>query len=312
MQKFLAVLFGLSLGAWAEWPHQPADQAQLTTFKPEIAVQWPLGTNLPVKSARLFLDDLEVTKECLRNQMFLSFRPTTPLRRGPHQVRVEVADQKQSWSFEVIGTKLIETSVLQLPPGKLEIFDKIEVELKGVPRGKAWAEIVGFPETYKLKEGKRGYYRGQFKLPAKVAGHTTSIEVFLEKDGDLDRQVVEGKVSLAAIDLKLDWLSPAAGAKVDSPVEVEGKTVPGARVDIVAKAFFKDGVEFGKLPPPTRAELKADAEGKFRFTYEFPKGIPRLGVLISATAMDEAENRSPASNLILFLGPRSALPPLRQ
>ena len=79
----------------------------------------------------------------------------------------------------------------------------------------------------------------------------------------------------------------------------------------MAKAFFKDGVEFGKLPPEIRHSLISDAEGNFRFSYEFPKGLQRLGVLIQGTAIDEAENRSPVTNLILFQGPRSALPPLR-
>lgn len=314
MPRLLSFLILLSLlgspsGA-VEWAHQPASDAQVKVFQPEISLTWPLGSALPYKQARMFVDNLEVTGDCLKTGMFISYQPSTPMRRGRHEVRVEIGGNQQTWSFEVVGVPLLKNALFsaRVP---VKAFDKVEVEAIGEGQGKAWAEIVGFPEHYALKEHRRGIYRDQFKLPAKIAGKPCQIEVFLEKNGQLDRMVCDGSIAMAAPDLKVEWLSPNPGATVEANVRVRGKTLPDYHVDIAVKAFFRDGVEFGKLPPEMRRSLQADSEGFFELDYTFPSGFPRLGVHFQAVARDDSDNLSPPANLLLFLGRKTALPPLR-
>ncbi len=170
---------------------------------------------------------------------------------------------------------------------------------------------MGFPEKYPLKDKKSGVYRGEFKAPAKLAGHDRQVEVFLQKDQNLDRQFCEGRLSMAAQDLTVSWVSPANGTLVEPVVRVEGQTLPEHKVDILIKPFFRDGVEFGRLPREIQRTVVADEQGKFVFVYEFPKGLPRLAVRLLARAKDEAENYSPTAGIVLYLGARGGLPPLR-
>ena len=301
----LLVLPGFAL----EWAHQPSSGARVASFRPEIALYFPPGTPLPYQQARMFLDDREVTADCTKTGLFISFRPVNPLQRGSHQVRVEVGETRQSWDFEVIGSKLIQGCVFEVP-ARTKAFDRVKVEMRGQTRGKAWAELVGYPEKYPLKE-TRGLYRGGFKVPAKLAGKSAQIEVFLDHDQLLDRQLCEGQLTIAAQNLSVSWLTPLNGSTVESRVKAEGQALPDCTVEIKVKTFFRDGVDFGKLPPNSRHVVKCDAEGKFVFEYNFPAGLPRLGVTLVAVAHDAMDNASEPVGLLLYLGRKVSLPPLR-
>jgi hypothetical protein len=309
LQVLLLLLLLVFPAGALEWTHQPASGAQVISFRPEIALYFPAGTSLAHQKARMFLDDQDVTDECVKTGLFISYRPQKPLRRGPHQVRVEVGENRQSWDFEVVGSKLIQGCVFDVP-AQTKAFDKVKVEMRGQTRGKGWAELVGYPDKYPLKE-VRGLYRGEFKVPAKLAGKSAQVEVFLEHQDQLDRQFCEGLLTIAAQNLSVQWLNPENGATVEQRVRAQGQALPECSVEIRVKTFFRDGVEFGKLPPPSRHTVKCDSEGKFVFDYSFPGGLPRLGVTLVAVAYDPMENRSEPAGLLLYLGRSVKLPPLR-
>ena len=295
--------------AW-EWSCQPASGTQLKTLTPEIHLSWPPGTLVAYKQARLWLDDREVSSELIRTSLFLSYRPKEPLQRGLHRVRFEAGEHQQAWEFEVVGISLIQNSVFKVV-SPTHLFDPIEVELRGVPRGKAWATLEGLPDQYPLKEDKRGVYRGRFKTPARMAGRTVRVEVFLRKEADLDRQFCDGSISVAAPNLQLEWSSPAPASQVSEQFVAEGKTLPDHAVEVATLFFFRDGVAFGKLPPESVTRMRSDAEGRFRVTVDFPKSLPRLGVRLLARVKDERDNSSPLAELILLQAPRGGLPPLK-
>lgn len=307
---FSLVLLTLGQVGAVEWPHQPGSGAQLKTFTPEITLSWPPGTPVAYKQARLWLDDREVGPDLIKTSLFLSYRPREPLQRGTHRVRVEVGEHRQDWEFEVIGAELIKGHVFKVV-SPTHVFDPIDVEVQGVPRGKAWATLEGFPEKYDLKESKRGVYRGRFKTPARMAGKTARVEVFLRKDDQLDRQFCDSSISVAAPNLQVDWVSPAPASSVEAEFVAEGKTLPEHPVEVATLFFFRDGVAFGKLPPESVTRLHSDGEGRFRVSVAFPKGLPRLGVRLLALVKDEQDNRSPLAELILLQAPRGGLPPLK-
>lgn len=306
---FLLLIF-LNLPALAlEWAHQPSTGEKMVSLTPEIALYWPAGSSLPYRQARLYLDEVEVSSECLRTGMFISYKPPKPLQRGPHKVRVEVGETVQAWDFEVIGSTFIKGCVFTAP-FKPRAFDKIVVEMKGRPMGKAWVELTGFPEKYKMLE-ERGSYKTSVKIPAKLAGKSCRVEVFLEKEGELDRQLCEGTLTIAAPDLTIRWDSPENGSSVDKVLIARGVTVPEATVELHVHPFFRDGVDFGKLPADSHPKVKADAEGKFQYEYKFPTGFPRLAVTIIAVARDVNENASQPAGLLLYLKSSGGLPPLK-
>lgn len=292
-----------------EWAHQPSTGEKMVSLTPEIALYWPAGASLPYRQARLFLDEAEVSSDCLRTGMFISYKPAKPLQRGLHKVRVEVGDVVQAWDFEVIGSTFIKGCVFTAP-FKPRAFDKIVVEMKGRNMGKAWVELTGFPEKYKMLE-ERGSYKVLVKIPAKLAGKSCRVEVFLEKEGDLDRQLCEGTLTIAAPDLTIRWDSPENGSTVDKVLIARGVTVPDATIELHVHSFFRDGVDFGKLPPDTHPKIKADAEGKFQYEYKFPPGYPRLAVTIIGVAKDSFENTSQPAGLLLYLKNSGGLPPLK-
>lgn len=296
-----------------EWVREPSEGAKIHSFRPQIALYFPPGSAVPHQQARMYLDDREVTGECLKTGLFISYRPQRPLLRGQHHVRVELGEKASpknyDWSFEILGSSLIQGCVFEVPP-LTRAFDKVKVEVKGQTRCKGWVEIVGYPEQYPLKE-KRGLYRGEFKVPAKLAGQSAAVEVFLEKDDQLDRQLCEGQLTIGALDLTLEWLQPAHESTVPRSFRAEGKALPGSTVELRVKTFFRDGVEFGKLPPDARHFLKVDSEGRFHFDYSFPPGLPRLAVTLVAVARDASGNQSQPAGLLLYQGNRSELPPIR-
>lgn len=309
---FVLILFWLLLKIPAlalEWAHQPSTGEKVVSLTPEIALYWPAGASLPYRQARVFLDEAEVSSDCLRTGMFISYKPPKPLQRGVHKVRVEVGEVVQAWAFEVVGSTFIKGCVFTAP-FKPRAFDKIVVEMKGRPMGKAWVELTGFPEKYKMLE-ERGSYKTPVKIPAKLAGKSCRVEVFLEKDGDLDRQLCEGTLTIAAPDLTIRWNSPENGSTVDKVLIARGVTVPEATVELHIHTFFRDGVDFGKLPPDVHPKVKADAEGKFQYEYRFPPGYPRLAVTIIGVARDTFENTSQPAGLLLYLKNSGGLPPLR-
>ncbi|MFN8608855.1 MAG: hypothetical protein U0931_15080 [Vulcanimicrobiota bacterium] len=309
---FLLIFMWLWLGlpaAALEWAHQPSSGEKVVSLHPEIALYWPTGASLPYRQARMFLDEAEVSAECLRTGMFISYKPPRPLMRGIHKVRVEVGETRQDWDFEVVGSSFIKGCVFTAP-FKPRAFDKIKVEMKGRNMGKAWVELTGFPDKYKMLE-ERGKYDVTFKIPAKLAGKSCKVEVFLEKDGELDRQFCEGQLTIAAPDLSIRWNVPENGATVDKVFMARGVTVPEATVELHVHTFFRDGVDFGNLPPDQHPKIKADSEGNFSYEYRFPPGLPRLAVTIIAVARDAFENASKPEGLLLFMKAPGGLPPLK-
>ena len=302
-------LFFLSPVQALEWAHQPSTGEQVVSLRPEIALYWPAGTPLPFRQARMFLDDLDVSQECLRTGMFISYKPAKPLQRGLHKVRVEVGETRQNWDFEVVGSAFIKGCVFTAPY-KPRAFDKISVEMRGRNMGKAWVELTGFPEKYKMLE-ERGLYKTTLKVPAKLAGKSCRVEVFLEKDGDLDRQLCEGQLTIAAADLLVNWSTPEHGATVEKSFIARGKTIPDATVQVHVHTFFRDGVDFGKLPEDVHTKVKSDADGNFQYHYTFPPGYPRLAVTIIAVARDSFDNPSKPVGLLLYMGTQGGIPPLR-
>lgn len=293
-----------------EWGQQPVPGSRVTSFKPEITLSWPAGSSVPgYRQARLWLNDQEVSDELVRTAFFVSYRPSQPLQRGLQRVRVEVGEVARQWEFEVEGTRLITGCVVNAP-SPLKPFQKVQVEVRGEVRAKGWAEIVGFPEKYTLKE-KRGIYRAEFKAPFKLSGHDRQVEVFLQKGDQLDRQLCEGRLTMPAQDLSVSFTSPANGTSVEPIVKVVGQTLPDHEVELLVKPFFRDGVEFGNLPREIRKTTRSDEEGVFSIVYEFPQGLPRLGVRFLARVRDSADNFSQTAGLVLFLGQRGGLPPLR-
>lgn len=306
----ILLLLLLNIPALAlEWAHQPSTGEKVVSLTPEIALYWPAGASLPYRQARLYLDDAEVSGESLRTGMFISYKPSKPLQRGVHKVRVEVADTVQSWDFEVVGSAFIKGCVFTAP-FKPRAFDKIVVEMKGRNMGKGWVELTGFPEKYKMLE-ERGSYKTTVKIPAKLAGKSCRVEVFLERDGDLDRQLCEGTLTIAAADLTIRWDTPENGSTVEKVLIARGVTVPEATVELHVHTFFRDGVDFGKLPPDVHPKIKADATGKFHYEYKFPPGFPRLAVTIIGVARDAFDNTSQPAGLLLYLKTSGGLPPLK-
>lgn len=292
------------------WQHHPGSDAQVRELTPEISVILPLGASLPYRDARILLDGKDVSAASVKTALLITYRPTVPLSRGPHQVEVQLGGQTQTWGFEVVGQPLITGCIFSAPP-VVKPFDRVDVEVRGEVRGKAWAELVGFPEKYALKEKLRGNYRGHFKVPAKLHGHEAQVEVFLEKDGALDRQICPGKLAVAAPHMTVQWMTPADGAVVEPRFRAVGKTLPGTPVTIKARLFFRDGVEFGKLPKESVQQVQADREGRFAYEFSFPPGLPRLGVRLRAQVQDAGGTQTPESDVVLFQGRAAGLPQLQ-
>ena len=284
----------------AELSVSPAPGETVAESRPVISVQLPADGALRHEGARLWVNGHEVTGSCLRTPMFVSYQAPGEMAEGEVQVRFQARSAdgqpvEQSWSFQVRPPSRI-TSVVHDAEGELGEYDELAVEMTAEPGGRAWFEIEGLVAEVPMAEGPAGLYRGtyhvksgDYRLKARVLGH---LEL-----GPRSSALPAGKpVSIFGHLFRVKILEPANGAQVPQDFILRGRTRPHARISVVPKIGFDDGMaaatrdagggQTGTIP------AEADGDGNFSVHYGLPLTLPNMQVVLTVTATDAEGNRS--------------------
>lgn len=285
----------------------PAPQTVIQEARPSIVVTFASSAAIRYELSRMWVNDSEVSNNCLKTPAFISYRPFTDYHDGPIEVRVRLIDINNSpiefnWSFTVKRPNSIEyvriTSRLELGA-----FEDLNVELKGIKEAdKAWFDIEDYRFDIPLTEDSqnpglyKGYYRikhGDNRLRARVVG-------YLQKGNQIFEMTAAETVSIWGQLFQVVILEPQDKSQVPLNFKIKGRTLPNCHISIVPKIGFSDNIE-----PATRnteegvmgaIPCTSDAEGYFETDYGFLVKLPGMRAVFTIIATDGKGNRSIPKN----------------
>jgi hypothetical protein len=291
----------------------PAQNAVVENDRPLIYATLSDGSGTGVSSSatRIRVDGQDVTANAETTGILFTYKPGSPLAAGPHTVAVTLSDNAgntaaANWSFQVTGSKIIQSFVTNEPSGKVVgPGSTVIFSLNAAPGGKAYATVGNLIQNLPLKETDPGVYLGEYTVKAGDNIENAPVTArFVTRDGTTVSKSLATNLSIAAgpppsprIE-KLrdnDYIDPRA------PLTINGRAVPNSRVRVAVSYTSK--ALGGILPVGGEIESKDvsvnkngdwTAEGLSVQTNTF-FGTDRDTVFtISATQLDAAG--SPASD----------------
>lgn len=178
-----------------------------------------------------------------------------------------------------------------VPLERLEPGADLRFTLIGTPGGKAFVTIEGVAKGIPMREVKSGHYEGSYTIRnrdnfAAEANTFASLEAAGQSVRAWLNQplVAHAKAPLAA-GLPLQISSHKNNAVVGTgPIEVRGRTAPGAEVDVQVNAVASLGGLFGVTQQILSRSIRADGDGNFAFSFESPVPVPGTRYEISVKA----------------------------
>ncbi len=276
----------------------PAPESEVFSHEMVVSatVSGPLAESLPLDTARLFVDDRDVTAWCLRHETLLSYRPLSPPSEGEVQARIEFANGvTKRWSFTVVPHRAIQ-SVTHNGAQGLGEYEELEVVVVGDPGGRATFHMgKGADEPMVEDEENPGHYSGTYTVQPgdSFMGETLTGRLLI--DGRLSELEADEPLSIFGHIFKVRILSPPSGSSVPNNFPIRGRTRPGSKVVLVPRLSFNRNT-----PPPNTAvgggggsiETRADDEGFFELYYGVPLSLPNLSVVLSVYAVNRTGDRS--------------------
>ena len=285
----------------------PAPGLTIKEARPSIVVTFSPSTSIRYELSRMWVNNSEVSSNCLKTPAFISYRPFTDYHDGPVEVKVRLTDASNatnefSWSFTIKRPSSIE-SVHITSRLDLGAFEDLNVELKGIKGAdKAWFEIEDYRFDIPLIEDKqtpglyKGYYRikhGDSRLRARVVG-------YLQKDNRTFEMTAPETASIWGQLFQVVILEPKDKSQVPLNFKIKGRTLPNCNISIVPKIGFSDNIEpatrnteedvIGSIP------CTSDTEGYFETDYGFLVKLPGMQAVFTIIATDGKGNRSVPKN----------------
>lgn len=262
-----------------------------------ISVSGPLADTLNLSRARLFLDEKEVTAQCLRSDGFLTYRPLRAPEPGTVQARLEFPNGvERTWAFEIVAPQVIESVTHSATEDSLGEYEEFTVTMKAAPGYKA-RFLVGEDDkkNHPMVEESPGVYvgsytvaPGDFYLGEPVIGE-------LDLGQRVERKRADKPATLFGHLFRVVIFSPKSGSQTPNNFDIKGRTRPGSKVTFVPKLSFQATTR----APSTQGsggdgsfETRADDEGYFTVNYGVPISLPNLSVVMSVFATTPKGERS--------------------
>ena len=215
-------------------------------------------------------------------------------------------------TFNVMGVNAAAASVTHNARAAMRNGDVLVVELRGAANGRSTFDLVGdnnrvVANNIPMREIEPGRYQGTYTVQGTEA--TAKVRVvgrFTGADNQPVTNEATTQVTLAAVTAQpaaLAITTPLKDAKVQSPLTVRGKALPGAIVDISIRA---EGTQVTRLlifesrRPYTQElgtqQVQADVNGNWATrAIELPaaKDVEDLKYTISVTQTDTLNRKSP-------------------
>ena len=285
----------------------PAPGQIIQEARPSIVITFASSALVRYEISRMWVNNSEVSGNCLKTPAFISYRPFTNYHDGPVEVKVHLTDNQGSpiefnWSFNIKRPSSIE-SVHITSRLELGAFEDLTVELRGIKGAdKAWFDIEDYRFDIPLAEDQqapglyKGYYRikhGDSRLRARVVG-------YLQKGNQTFEMTATETASIWGQLFQVVILEPQDKAQVPLNFKIKGRTLPNCNISIVPKIGFSDNIEpatrnteedvMGSIP------CTSDSEGYFETDYGFLVKLPGMQAVFTIIATDGKGNRSVPKN----------------
>lgn len=278
----------------------PAPDEKVVEDRPFISVSWPEGA-VVANRCRLWLNDQEVTGQCLRNGHYLTFRPYKAPPSGSVAVRFAGEDSKgqpleKSWTFELAPAPWIQNLSHDGQSDLLE-DDLLQVKFRAPARGRA-SFTIGSLSPVQMVESEPGSYQGSYRVKASDCSLASPVTVHYQKGDHKEDASIAPNVKVFGGLYRVRITSPPDGSLVEQSFVLTGHARPGSRVSIIPKIGFTD-----RLAPPTTNSntvsgtagsipAEVDEQGNFQVEYGVPLVLPGMRVVMSIFTIDPEGNRS--------------------
>ncbi|MBQ7529149.1 hypothetical protein IJT10_04530 [bacterium] len=288
----------------------PKPESKVTEETPCISVTYKEPKDIDFTMTRLWVNDREVTDNCLKTPNSISFQPFTKLPEDTVKVKALIHrknSQKEelSWKFFLGHPQAIEEIII--PKKEYQTYEDLQITVKAKPNCKAWFDIEDFRENIPLEEDphKPGTYTGTYIvkygdncLKAQIVAHVQSGNQIYSKKAT-ESIVIWGELFQIAI------LEPKEGAEVPLKFKIKGRTAPNCNVSIIPKIGFDNltsaNTKSASEDPMGSIPVISDENGYFETDYGFIIKLPNMQAVITIIATDQKGNRSaPKSVRIKF------------
>ncbi len=274
----------------------PQPNSTVSNDRPNILITFAdrggAGTN--TAAIRLFVNEQEVTARASVTEGAVAYSPSAPLL-GQVSVRLLLVDRagnaaEDRFGFTVIvaQTALIRGVTIN-PTTPLRPGDVLTVTMVGEPGGQAAFTITGLVTDVPMAESssQSGVYIGLYRIRSGDVAQNARVTVRLAARGLTQQAEATTRVTiLAQSEVPPPTVtSPAPGARVQAPIVIRGRAVPGYRVVVRVdyRGMFLVFVLQGTLG---QFNTTADAAGNWTVTVDRPAPVSEAELTISATTFD--------------------------
>lgn len=303
MRCFLAALWlclVVSPALGQDLPYSPGNGEVVSEARPLVTVKLPKGHSYNHASARMWVNEREVSASLLRTPMFVSYRPLGEMLAGPVAVRFTIPDEQGdkvelAWTFQLEPRGRIQ-EVTHNAETELGEYDELVVEMRAEPGGQAWFEVEGFKRDLPMHEEELGLYRGSYTVKPGDMKMEGTVKAHLQLGPRVETAAADRPVTIFGNIFRVKVFEPVSGSKVPLNFLIKGRTRPGAKVTAVANVGFDAAMQ----APNTNTgdggtggiETRADEEGFFELEYGVPLKLPNLRVILAVFAVNQKGERS--------------------
>lgn len=296
----------------------PQGGATVNNLRPNILIvfedQGASGIN-PART-RLIVNGRDVTAQTSITETAMAYNPPEALS-GRVQVRVTLADKagnviEDEYAFTTAMSQAsLIRSVTVNPTTPLRPRDVLTVTMVGEPGGQASFTIEGVEENIAMAEAsdRPGTYIGTHTVRRRERDviQNARIVVRLTKNGTTSQAEASARLTFVGDQVARPVItSPAAGARVGSPIVVRGTAPPGSRVEVQVD-YQGSVLVFNLRGTYGQATTTADASGNWSVTFSEAIRIPNAELTITAVAIDQAGRRSEPATMKAILARSNGL-----
>lgn len=309
----------------------PKPNQILTEEKPVIKVRYPKDLELDFSSVRLWVNDAEVSGNCLRTPRYASYQPFVDMPSGTVKVRFEGKKAgskagskeknsvfKAEWSFELQEPQAIK-SITHNAQHEMGYMEEIVVQAESVPGASAWFSIEDIADDVSMDESVPGKYEGRYQVKINDNKLKAHITVHVKAGGRQYDRTVEEPICISGGMFTITIYEPHQNDLVPLSFKIKGHTRPKALIYMQPKIGMSEGMNtqvngssgsfqvndrnkasFGSIP------VYADKNGDFVIEYGFPIMLPNMQAMFMFSATDEEGNKSlPKQLWVKFKQPES-------
>jgi hypothetical protein len=288
----------------------PKDGGTIADLRPHITGDYKdLGTKVDPKTARLYINDEEVTAKAEFTATGFSYTPPEDFKEGPIKAAIAVRDTQgnetnHTWTFTIkLPVKPIQRVSVAPTGNPIRVNEILTVRMEGMPGGKATYHVETLDDL-PLPEDTPGVYIAHYTV--KKGDNVTKgrVLVTFTPPGSSDKILQEAPdtVTLRAVPPVAPVVAaPANNTSVKSPVIFSGTTDP---YNSIRLSFSFEGKQFlskakGTFPS---VEVKADENGNWKtdaISLDLPRGIGGVTYTVDVIAISVASEVSPVTTLKL-------------